>query len=266
MRKYFFFFVTIAFFSLIIFYYLTITLTNLNRENDYLTFAKKSINTSQDKTILYWNGFFGEKDFSLGEGRLAQNCPIYKNCFATHRRSLINVEKYDAIIFHGINEEFNPKDLPDKRRPEQRYVFAALESPSNRYVDRELNDFYNATMTYQLDSDVIWSYSDVTVISENERSSKNEDKRLMSVIKNKTKMAIWYKSNCRTNGRRENYVEELEKYLEVDKYGKCSYDRGCDKGKSCFKTVVEPNYFFYLSFENSLCNDYVTEKFFNPLE
>ena len=33
----------------------------------------------------------------------------------------------------------------------------------------------------------------------------------------------------------------------------------------CFEEIAE-QYWFYLSFENSICNDYITEKFWRTLE
>lgn len=81
-------------------------------------------------------------------------------------------------------------------------------------------------------------------------------------IKRKTKIAVWFVSNCRSKSGREKYVEELKKYIDVDIYGQCG-NKHCAKDEDCFRTIVEPNYYFYLSFENSLCEDYVTEKFYN---
>lgn len=58
----------------------------------------------------------------------------------------------------------------------------------------------------------------------------------------------------------------LSKYLSVDVYGECG-DLDCPRlfQDACYK-MLEREYKFYLSFENSLCRDYVTEKFFGILQ
>lgn len=51
-------------------------------------------------------------------------------------------------------------------------------------------------------------------------------------------------------------MEELQKYIAVDIFGKC--------GESCSdkcEDVIISEYLFYLAFENQVCNDYITEKF-----
>lgn len=57
----------------------------------------------------------------------------------------------------------------------------------------------------------------------------------------------------------------LQKHIQVDIYGQCGHFK-CSRAdeNSCWQQV-EKDYFFYLAFENSICKDYVTEKFFNAM-
>ena len=71
-------------------------------------------------------------------------------------------------------------------------------------------------------------------------------------------------SNCHTQSRRETYAEELAKYIPLDIFGKCG-NMTCPKAKTeCEKMLLQ--YKFYLSFENSLCRDYFTEKFWRTMK
>jgi hypothetical protein len=57
----------------------------------------------------------------------------------------------------------------------------------------------------------------------------------------------------------------MKKWIPIDQYGKCSawgFWGNCDE--DCFNNLGT-NYKFYLSFENSLCKEYVTEKFWRIL-
>ncbi|KAA0202650.1 hypothetical protein HAZT_HAZT005733 [Hyalella azteca] len=65
-------------------------------------------------------------------------------------------------------------------------------------------------------------------------------------------------SNCGDPNNRYKYVAELQKYLAVDVYGECGplkcpghYWTNCDK---------LDDYKFYLAFESSNCDEYLTEK------
>ena len=69
----------------------------------------------------------------------------------------MNVEDYDAILFHG--NEMNDYEVPQKRKTTQFYVYVNLESPANRKVHPKYQrNFFNLTMTYRLDSDILWTY------------------------------------------------------------------------------------------------------------
>lgn len=50
----------------------------------------------------------------------------------------------------------------------------------------------------------------------------------------------------------------------MDIYGRCT--EGIFSVRDRIRDVISPHYLFYLSFENSFCTDYVTEKFFRYFE
>ncbi|CAF0942985.1 unnamed protein product [Didymodactylos carnosus] len=86
----------------------------------------------------------------------------------------------------------------------------------------------------------------------------------------KTKLIAWFVSNCNTHSRREEYVNELKKHVPVDIYGDCSWHlkrryectKWINKPENCTKKLLK-QYKFYLSFENSQCDTYITEKFWS---
>lgn len=73
-------------------------------------------------------------------------------------------------------------------------------------------------------------------------------------------------SNCQTYNMRSTLYEKLRKFLKIDVFGDCG-NMTCLKTdqKECYD-MLEKNYKFYLSFENSNCKDYVTEKLYNILK
>lgn len=115
------------------------------------------------KKILYWNSFktlHNNNEFGMGIGRdgyRLAGCPVWQ-CETSQDRS--NLMQYDAVIFHSRG--WDGSDLPTIRSPKQRYIFFAKEAPA---WDRDSEEpyintagFFNWTMTYRWDSDVVHPY------------------------------------------------------------------------------------------------------------
>lgn len=77
------------------------------------------------------------------------------------------------------------------------------------------------------------------------------------------RLVAWFVSNCGAPSGRDVYVAELKKYIDVDVYGGCG-TMTCPKSEDC-NALLEKRYKFYLAFENSLCKDYATEKFWEKM-
>ena len=120
-------------------------------------------------------------------------------------------------------------------------------------------------MTYRRDSDVSAPYGLFTQSSQPSSSVKTIQDRVRDLPK--PKLVAWVVSNCKTPSKREDYVDELQKHIPVDIFGKCG-TKNCPgkRTNSECGILLEGDYMFYLAFENSKCQDYVSEKFFATLE
>ncbi|KAI9559152.1 hypothetical protein GHT06_015941 [Daphnia sinensis] len=240
-------------------------------------YAQETVETTNStfKWILLWNKYPDGRDFRIGAGhhRLRDSgCPVWQ-CETTLDRT--KIRQADAVVFHL--RSWRKNDLPKQRSPHQRYIFWSRESPvwRHRLYDTELMaHFFNWTMTYRWDSDVVGPYGYVKPIANVPLHPSDDHMKLflsnptgvVNYAEGKTKMAAWLVSNCNAKSSRKEMVTKLQQYVDVDVYGKCG-TMSCskDQAKVC-KELATKKYKFYMALENSLCLDYVTEKFFDTLQ
>ncbi|XP_069165577.1 alpha-(1,3)-fucosyltransferase C isoform X2 [Procambarus clarkii] len=229
----------------------------------YVERPRDKVNLDPDnpplKKILFWNEVFDLKHFWFGFGRepfLRAGCRV-NTCMTTGDRSRFPHEEIDALLWHFRSDD---KSLPTQRSPHTRYVFWLMESPAHLFARIErFNQVFNWTFTYRLDSDFPLPYGRVYRRRVPEKPSNR------NYAAGKTKMAAWLVSNCNTIGGRKHLIRTLRNWIKIDEFGKCGGTK-CQSQQSlkCHSTLAA-DYKFYLSFENSLCRDYVTEKLFNVL-
>ncbi|KHJ93955.1 fucosyl transferase [Oesophagostomum dentatum] len=98
--------------------------------------------------------------------------------------------------------------------------------------------------------------------------------QLTRIVKRKKRGSLILVSRCITPSKREDVIRELGQYTEITVGGKCKKAMVTNKslpslppcpGCSDNELIGEfskATHRFYISFENSLCNEYITEKFF----
>ena len=138
----------------------------------------------------------------------------------------------------------------------------------------KLGGYFNLSMSYRHDADL------PTPIGKIIKTRKHPDGAdLDELIKNYGKMNILLSrkethnqsliaqmvSNCVSKSGREALLKSLSQHIPVDVYGKCGKLTCARQNKTGCLQLMGANYKFYLSLENAVCKDYVTEKFFNIL-
>ncbi|XP_022109003.1 glycoprotein 3-alpha-L-fucosyltransferase A-like [Acanthaster planci] len=167
----------------------------------------------------------------------------------------------DAVVFRFTRGLVPWRPLPADKNPGQAWVCFSWESPSSMVQEDRVAELpVHATWTYYRGSEITTPYG----FYKPGKPVSSRRKPAHEWVKGKTRLIAWMSSNCKgTFWPRTDFVRELQRYVQVDAYGTCG-DLKCQPAWSakCNRDLLR-EYKFYLSLENSECEDYITEKLWN---
>ncbi|XP_063328810.1 4-galactosyl-N-acetylglucosaminide 3-alpha-L-fucosyltransferase 9-like [Pelmatolapia mariae] len=204
-------------------------------------------NSEKNATIvLIWLWPFGSK-FDLS---ICSSLFEIDNCFITADRNLYY--KSHGVIIHHRDIRGDLSNLPQLQRPSfQKWIWMNFESPTHSSKLSGIEKLFNLTLNYRQDAN-IGVPSGTIVPAEGEENF---------VPPSKNKLVCWIVSNWNPQHDRVKYFNELQKHVKVHAYGRAFGKHISDN--DLMPTITSCK--FYLSFENSVHKDYITEKLFNPL-
>ncbi|KAH3799453.1 alpha-(1,3)-fucosyltransferase C-like [Dreissena polymorpha] len=215
-------------------------------------------NQNSIKHSILWYKKPGWINLNRANNAISRVC-YYQNCFMTDDDT-ISIHNHSAIVFTMTEQnDFSPPIRRIDTRPDQVWLFFGLESPINhQFLGHRHKSWLNTmnwSMSYRTDSDIFFPYGMLRTLQSGGKPVQP------SVFSRKTQHAAWIVSHCKADSMRDEYVQEMIDFgLKVDIFGRCSGSEFSEISE--MKRTIELNYKFYLSFENSFCTDYITEKFF----
>jgi hypothetical protein len=146
------------------------------------------------------------------------------------------------------------------RKPRgQIWIAFSAESDVNypRLRDPEYMAGFDYTMTYRRDSDIPFGYFGTWLPPLLLQPASPKDA---------TAPAAYFASSRYNQSKRHNYVQALMEQMDVHSYGRVLRNRQLDRDEGRLtKRATIARYRFTLAFENSITEDYVTEKLYDPL-
>ena len=198
--------------------------------------------------VLVYNSMFG-MPLSLDEVHLPSGCAITTN--RRYRREAA------AVIYHIPTL---PRRTRILRYPGQLQVAWFIESGAQYPLlnDPQFMRQFDLSISFRQNAD-IWSpcyFPDFDQLAGAAPQPKHHERLLAAFI-----------SYPADHSGRRDYLQALMRHLEVHSYGSLFRNRPLsrDVGRAT-KLQVLSGYKFNLAYENSIESDYVTEKFFDPLE
>ncbi|KAL6739806.1 hypothetical protein Aduo_013216 [Ancylostoma duodenale] len=184
---------------------------------------------------------------------------------------MFSYRKPSAFIIHGRN--LNISDLPESN-PDQLKILMLMESPN--YAGTALaqlpGNYFNATISYRKSSRYFHPYGHFEPITAH--SSPEEiitAEQVQQGVKVKSQGSLIFISHCETPSNRGAIIQALSRFTNItvkgacgelwkEKYGAKAAFQVASKNESDDELIASHR--FYLAFENGICKDYVTEKFF----
>ena len=225
-----------------------------------------------------------------------KTCP-QTQCFAfrSYFEKIPN-EKSDAIMTYL--PELHDLSWKDgyKRLIKQLWLVYSLESPigtfshGHGYVLKELDNWFDLTVTYKPDSDLVIGFRPFEDWKFLQYYSNYKKAYIQTYYGNKAKVSefaedksefvtvtsdmVFLANNCGKNPELVAYLKKLERHIDFDAYGECEGLKKanlkpdpCRKKDSkdsdnCYLRLLK-NYKFYLALEAVHCDHFITDKFWN---
>lgn len=214
-----------------------------------MSLASQSTMAEKPILLVWW--------WPLGMRFSSEDCMAHFNinsCVLTDDRSVYG--SADAILFFHKSVTEDLSDLPtDTRPPFQKWIWYNVESPTNTAKKVQMDGLFNLTLSWREDSDIVFRY-ELSIVRSQERFE----------LPQKTRLVCWISSNSISGtgaNIRLKYYNELCKYVRVTVYGKAFSGAMPLKNEDYYSTIGSCK--FYLAFENSIHDDYITEKLNGPM-
>lgn len=217
------------------------------------------------------------KYFTLGSKSFTDRNCTFDNCFITENRTLLSdITEYDVVLFNAKSLKRNEIYLPPSRSINQKYLLSSSEASVNYPLTKRYDWFFNWTWSYILDSDIPSPFLVIRNESD-EIIGPKVDMHWMDIkemdpisnyvkykLRNKRLAAAWIVPKCDTKSKQALFVQQLrtaliQYELTVDIFGECGTVKCLHRFAQTCHALIENYYYFYLSFENSVSFDYVTD-------
>ena len=247
---------------------------------DTNTFIYLPIYKVQNETyrlVLLWTDLFSNFYWyqeSFFNSNTIISCSSIHRCQFTRDKHKLSQASIVAFHLYDIERYELPKRTVSKNHS-QAWIFITGESPINFYYQNPsflpyvLDNYFDQAISYKYDSPFrIFSATNKHRMLSGDKSNSSfsyinetlhERQLNYHSLKYKKMPIAWIVSNCITFSQREEYVGELRKFIQIDIYGQCG--RSCSNNNKRECQLDLHQYYFYLAFENSRCNSYITEKF-----